>query len=157
MNEFHIFEINQPKMQRLISLYIALLFLSCGANPIPRYATKKLTGAWVPVKQELGGNSISKQFFSKQTLTIRDTLYSIEAENDIEDLQLDEGSIYIKKNKIDLYGKKGKNKGKHITGIFKIEKNQLIICYNLGGIGFPESFETIGKPLYFMSTYEYKH
>lgn len=143
-------------MFRILYLLLALILFGCGANPIPRNATKKLTGAWVPVKQELGGNSIAKQFFSKQTLTIRDTLYSIEAENDFEDLQLDEGSIYINKNKIDLYGKKGKNKGKHITGIFKIEKNQLIICYNLGGIGFPESFETIGKPLYFMSTYEYK-
>jgi uncharacterized protein (TIGR03067 family) len=80
----------------------------------------------------------------------------ITAENDFEEVQQDEGSIYIKKNKIDFYGKRGKNKGKHFTAIFKIEKNQLIICYNLGGIGFPESFETIGKPLYFKSTYEYK-
>ncbi len=143
-------------MFRFLYLFLAVLLISCGANPIPRNATKKLTGAWVPIKQELGGNTISKQFFSKQTLTIRDTLYNIEAENDFENLQLDEGSIYINKNKIDLYGKKGKNKGKHITAIFKIEKNQLIICFNLGGIGFPESFETIGKPLYFMSTYEYK-
>lgn len=143
-------------MLRILTLFLAVILISCGANPIPRNATKKLTGAWVPVKQELGGNSISKQFFSKQTLTIRDTLYSIEAGNDLEELQLDEGSIFINKNKIDLYGKKGKNKGKHITAIFKIEKNQLIICYNLAGIGFPESFETIGKPLYFMSTYEYK-
>ncbi len=133
-----------------------MLLSACASHPIPRNATKKLTGTWVPVKQELGGNNIARQHFIKQSLSIRDTSYIITAENDFEGLQQDEGSIYINKNKIDFYGKLGKNKGKHFTAIFKIEKNQLIICYNLAGIGFPESFETIGKPLYFMSTYEYK-
>ena len=143
-------------MNKLLLTISCLLLIACASNPIPRNATKKLTGTWVPVKQELGGNNIARQFFTKQTLTIRDTTYKIIAENDLEEIQQDEGTIFINKNKIDFYGKRGKNKGKHFTAIFKIEKNQLIICYNLGGIGFPESFETIGKPLYFMSTYEYK-
>jgi uncharacterized protein (TIGR03067 family) len=143
-------------MRNTLLILLSVFITACASNPIPRYATKKLTGTWVPVKQELGGNNIARQHFIKQSLSIRDTSYIIIAENDIEGLQQDEGSIYINKNKIDFYGKVGKNKGKHFTAIFKIEKNQLIICYNLAGIGFPESFETIGKPLYFMSTYEYK-
>lgn len=142
-------------MNKYLYLLVSVLLFACASNTIPRNATKKLTGTWVPVKQELGGNNIARQYFNKQELSIRDTTYVITAENDIEGLQQDEGSIYINKNKIDFYGKRGKNKGKHFTAIFKIEKNQLIICYNLAGIGFPESFETIGKPLYFKSTYVY--
>jgi hypothetical protein len=69
---------------------------------------------------------------------------------------MDRGKILVRKNKIDIYGKEGVNKGRHFTAIYKIENNQLIICYNLGGIGFPESFETEGKPLYFLSIFELK-
>lgn len=142
-------------MNKITLLIIALFCWACASTPIPRNSTKKLGGKWNPVKQELGGNTIAKKIFNKEILSIKDTSYVISVEGDVEGVHQDEGSIFIDKNKIDFYGKVGKNKGKHFTAIFKIEKNQLIICYNLGGIGFPESFETKGKPLYFKSVYQF--
>lgn len=116
---------------------------------------KNLKGTWKPVRQEIGGRTILRPTYVNQTLEIRDSTYKIEADEDIEGLQEDEGKIYIQKNKIDFYGKQGNNKGRHITAIFKIEKDQLIICYNLGGIGYPDTYVTDGKPQYLLSVYKY--
>ena len=87
-------------MNKLLLTISCLLLIACASNPIPRNATKKLTGTWVPVKQELGGNNIARQHFSKQSLTIRDTSYKVSAENDLEEIQQDEGVIFINKNHI---------------------------------------------------------
>lgn len=122
--------------------------IACATKPKISTGPKKLNGTWVPVKQELAGNAIPKSFYAKQTLTIKDSTYIVEAES------TDKGKIYTWKNKIDIYGKEGVNKGKHFTAIYKIENNKLVVCYNLGGIGYPESFETLGKPQYFLSVFE---
>lgn len=135
-------------MRKLIFLVFAAFLFACASKPIIGTGPKKLNGTWVPVRQELAGNAVTKSFYAKQKLIIRDSTYVVEAES------IDKGKIYISKNKIDIYGKDGVNKGRHFTAIYKIENNQLIICYNLGGIGFPESFITEGKPQYFLSVYK---
>ncbi len=135
-------------MRKLIFLVFAVFLLACASKPIIGTGPKKLNGTWVPIKQELAGNTVSKSFYAKQKLIIKDSTYVVEAES------IDKGTISIWKNKIDIYGKDGVNKGRHFTAIYKIENNQLFICYNLGGIGFPESFETLGKPQYFLSVYK---
>ncbi len=134
-------------MNRIFSVLLMIFLFACASKPIIGTGPKKLNGTWVPVKQELAGNTIPKAYYAKQKLIIKDSTYVVEAEN------IDEGTISIWKNKIDIYGKDGVNKGRHITAIYKIEKNQLIICYNLGGIGFPENFITRGKPQYFLAVY----
>lgn len=135
-------------MRKLIFLVFISTLIACASKPIIGTGPKKLNGTWVPVRQELAGNAVTKSFYAKQKLIIRDSTYVVEAES------IDKGKIYISKNKIDIYGKDGVNKGRHFTAIYKIENNQLIICYNLGGIGFPESFITEGKPQYFLSVYK---
>jgi uncharacterized protein (TIGR03067 family) len=136
---------------RPLFVFILLLFtIACATQPKIGTGSKKLNGTWVPVKQVLAGNVLPKAYYAKQKMIIRDSTYVVEAES------MDRGKILVRKNKIDIYGKEGVNKGRHFTAIYKIENNQLIICYNLGGIGFPESFETEGKPLYFLSIFELK-
>jgi hypothetical protein len=44
--------------------------------------------------------------------------------------------------------------GKHFTAIYKYENEQLTICYNLSGDSYPETFETKGKPMYFLSIFK---
>lgn len=134
-------------MNRIFSILLLFFLFACASKPITGTGPKKLNGTWIPVKQELAGNTIPRAYYSKQRLIINDSTYVVEAES------IDEGTISIWKNKIDIYGKDGVNKGRHITAIYKIENNQLIICYNLSGIGFPENFKTLGKPQYFLSVY----
>ena len=67
---------------------------------------------------------------------------------------VDKGIVKIRNDRMDIYGKDGVNEGKHFTAIFKFENEQLIICYNLSGDSYPESFETKGKPKYFLSIFK---
>ena len=109
-----------------------------------------LNGSWVPVKEEMGGNPLPAAYFEKQLLVINDSTYTFTAES------VDKGVITHKDGKMDIYGKEGVNIGKHFTALYKIENGQLVICYNLAGNAYPESFDTKGKPLYFMSVFTKK-
>jgi len=55
---------------------------------------------------------------------------------------------------MDVYGREGVNAGKHFTSIYKLENEQLSVCYNLGGDSYPESFDTKGKPKYFLAVFK---
>lgn len=54
---------------------------------------------------------------------------------------------------MDIYGKDGVNAGKHYTAIYKYDNDQLIICYNLSGDSYPESFATNNRPTLFLSVF----
>ncbi len=64
------------------------------------------------------------------------------------------GIVKYKDDKMDIYGKDGVNAGKHFTALYKLENEQLTICYNLSGDSYPESFMTEGKPAYFLSVFK---
>jgi len=67
---------------------------------------------------------------------------------------IDKGVVKYRDDKMDIYGKEGVNAGKHFTAIYKFENGQLAICYNLSGDSYPETFETKGKPMYFLSVFK---
>ncbi len=118
-------------------------------------ATKKvimipdtLNGTWIPVKQEFAGSILSEEAFEKQKLIISDSNYTVIAES------IDKGIVKYTNDKIDIYSKEGPNAGKHFTAIYKFEKSELTICYNLSGDSYPETFETKDKPMYFLSIFK---
>jgi len=125
-------------------------------------ATKKATmnpdtlnGTWIPVKQEFAGSILPAEAFEKQKLIISDSNYTVIAES------IDKGIVKYKDEKIDIYGKEGPNEGKHFTAIYKFENlptgqagEELTICYNLSGDSYPQTFETKGKPMYFLSVFK---
>ena len=100
----------------------------------------ELNGVWVPVKEEIAGTVLPPAAFEKQKLVINDSTYTFTAES------VDKGVLSYNGNKMDIYGREGVNTGKHFTSIYKYENEQLTICYNLAGNGYPEVFETKGKP-----------
>jgi len=115
----------------------------------------KLNGTWLPVKQEMGGVLLPKAAFENQKLIISDSTYTVIAES------IDKGVVKYKDDKMDIYGKDGVNFGKHFTAIYKFENlptgqagEQLTICYNLSGDSYPETYETKGKPMYFLSVFK---
>jgi hypothetical protein len=46
------------------------------------------------------------------------------------------------------------NTGKHFTAIYKYENEELTICYNLAGDSYPQSFDSKGKPMYFLAVFK---
>ena len=146
-----------PKLKHMRSLlFISFLILGLGCNTPKKTVSAnnamragKLNGTWVPVKQEMGGTALPKIVFEKQKLILSDSNYTVIAES------VDKGVVrYNNNDKLDIFGKEGTNSGKHFTAIYKFENDQLTVCYNLSGDAYPESFETKGKPLYFLSVFK---
>ncbi len=134
---------------RLIT-FIFLLMLDHGIKGKidMTHQSSELNGTWVPVKQELGGKQLPHTVFEKEILVIADSSYTLTAES------LDKGILKYNNGKMDIYGREGVNKGRHFTAIYKYENHQLIICYNLSGEGYPEIFDTTGKPSLFLSIFK---
>jgi uncharacterized protein (TIGR03067 family) len=135
---------------RLTTFIFLLLLLSLGCVNTKNAAMKsnKLNGTWVPVKQEIGGTVLPTVSFEKQKLIISDSAYTFIAES------VDKGVVKYNNDKMDIYGKEGVNTGKHFAAIYKFETGELTICYNLKGDSYPETFETKGKPMYFLSVFK---
>lgn len=139
---------------RLIS-FISLLILGLSCT-VTKNSTSdshsmkpvQLNGSWVPVKQELGGTILPNAAYEKQRLIISDSTYTVIAES------IDKGLVKYKDDKMDIYGKEGVNAGKHFTAIYAYENGKLTVCYNLAGDSYPETFETKGKPLFFLSIFK---
>ena len=109
--------------------------------------TFNLNGTWIPVKQEIGGRDLPAAAFEKYKLIMTDSIYIYSV------VDQDKGVIKYSNGKMDIYGKEGPNAGKHYTAIYKLEKGQLIICYNLAGDSYPEGCDTKVKPTLFLSVY----
>ncbi|HMH22824.1 MAG TPA: hypothetical protein VK563_13655 [Puia sp.] len=134
-------------MRSVIFISLFILGLSSGRKNIT-IGSNPLNGTWAPVSQEMGGKSLPKAAFETQRLVISDSNYVFTAES------VDKGVVKYQDNKMDIYGKEGVNTGKHFTAIFKYENELLTICYNLSGDGYPETFDTNGKPLFFLSVFK---
>ncbi|HLO79436.1 MAG TPA: TIGR03067 domain-containing protein [Chitinophagaceae bacterium] len=135
-------------MRLLIPICLAIIICSCNASNKAGTKLNSLNGSWIPVKQEMGGIPLPTTAFEKQTLVIIDSSYVFTAES------IDKGVIRYNSNKMDIYGKEGVNIGKHFTAIYKLENDQLTICYNLKGDSYPEAFDSKLNPLVFLSVYK---
>lgn len=137
-----------PMRQLTILLSVCCLLISCATTKTTNENSNSLDGNWVPVNQELAGKALPKTVFENQKLIMKDSTYTLIAES------IDKGIVEYRDDRMDIYGKEGVNTGKHFTAIYKFENDQLTICYNLAGDGYPESFETAGKPVYFLSVFK---
>jgi len=96
----------------------------------------------------MNGKELPKASFESKKLIMNDSNYLFTAES------TDKGVVKYSNGKMDIYGREGVNSGKHFTAIYKYENEQLIICYNLMGNGYPEAFDTRDKPMYFLTVYK---
>ena len=135
-------------MRHITFVLIALIALGCFTSKHTTKIPDQLNGYWVPVTQEMGGSTLPASVVAKQELVLADSTYKVTAES------TDKGIVRYNGNKMDIYGKDGPNAGKHFTAIYKYENDQLTICYNLAGDSYPDSYDTKGKPLFFMSVFK---
>jgi len=140
-------------MREIIFVAFCLLCFNCGTTKKTANASNKLNGTWIPFKEEFGGTSLPATAFATQKLIIMDTTYTFTAES------VDKGVLKYDHEKMDIYGKEGVNAGKHFTAIYKFvtdssnKGEQLAICYNLTGNGYPETFDTKGQRTFFLSVF----
>ena len=133
---------------RLTTMMCLLIFcISCATTKKSSTRSNTLNGSWTPIKQEIGGKELPVAVFQKQKLIVSDTTYSFSAES------IDKGTLQYEGGQMDIYGKEGVNTGKHFTALYKLEKNQLTICYNLAGDSYPVAFETNSKPALFLAVF----
>ena len=135
-------------MRLLLFLPFFAFAVGCTGSKNASMKGNKLNGTWVPTKQELSGTSIPEAAFANQKLIISDSNYTFIAES------ADKGVVRYTGDKMDIYGRDGVNAGKHFTALYKYENSELTICYNLLGNGYPESFDTKGKAMYFLSVFK---
>jgi uncharacterized protein (TIGR03067 family) len=141
-------------MRVIIFVALSVLCLNCGTTKTASSASNKLNGTWIPVKEEIGGTALPATAFAAQKLIIMDTTYTFTAES------VDKGVLKYDHEKMDIYGKEGVNAGKHFTAIYKFiadssnKGDQLAICYNLTGNGYPETFDTKGQRTFFLSIFK---
>jgi uncharacterized protein (TIGR03067 family) len=135
-------------MRNSILLFAMICIIGCASSKNSTGNAHPLNGNWVAVFQEFGGNPLPAAAYDNQKLIISDSNFTVIAES------VDKGTVKVSSNQIDIFGKEGVNKGKHFTAIFKLENNELTICYNLKGTEYPAEFNTKGKPLYFLSRFK---
>lgn len=141
-------------MRVITFILLSLLFIGCTGSKNVAKVSNELNGTWIPVKQEIAGTSLPATVFEKQKLIVSDTSYTFIAES------TDRGVLRYSNEKMDIYGKEGVNAGKHFTAIYKFvpaeshgKNDQLAICYNLKGDRYPDTFDTRGKPTFFLSIF----
>lgn len=140
------------------SLAICSLF----ALAIPALADEKsdaelkaLTGKWDITKAELGGEDITDHLKALKFEIMAGGKY-------VADLgkEKDEGSFTIdlakKPKQMDIKGNGGPNKDKLIKAIYKLDGDDLQVCYDFTGGERPEKFETKPKTMQLLITYKRK-
>ncbi len=135
-------------MRQLFILTFICLTFGCATTKKASLSLNVLNGSWTPTKQEIGGKDLPPVVFQKQKLIINDSIYTFSAES------VDKGTLIYKNGQMDIYGKEGVNTGKHLTAIYKLDNENLTICYNLKGDGYPSDFETKSKPTLFLSVFK---
>ena len=137
-------------MRSILFFFILAICFGCGSTKKVNKKNNELNGTWVPIYQELGGKAMPDSLYPQQKLVIDDTLYTYTAAPG----SVDRGVIKLNGHNMDIYGKEGANKGRHIPVLYKYENGQLTVCYDLADLKYPTEFETKSSPLYFLSIFK---
>ncbi|HVZ55387.1 MAG TPA: TIGR03067 domain-containing protein [Chitinophagaceae bacterium] len=127
-------------------LIIASLALACSGLRLNGRTHNLLDGRWIPIRQELGGRELPSATYAGYLLTIKDSVYTY--------TDHDRGVLSYTGGHMDIYGRAGVNAGKHFTAIYKLDKDTLVVCYNLAGTAYPTAFDTKAGPRLFLSAYK---
>jgi len=111
-----------------------------------------IRGKWKIGEAMLGGKSLPAETFEHMVLELDENSYQL-----IEEKVIDSGIIdpVLESSPMALVitGVFGPNKGKTFQCIYKFEGDDMIMCYNLGGDGFPDNFESREGTLLYLVRY----
>jgi uncharacterized protein (TIGR03067 family) len=113
----------------------------------------RIKGKWKIKEAELGGRKLPAKSFEKMILELDENSYQLS-----EGKVIDSGIIeQVKKTApkaLIITGIFGPNKGKIFQCIYRFEEKEMIMCYNLGGDGIPDKFETKENSLLYLVRYK---
>ncbi|MFO0805886.1 MAG: TIGR03067 domain-containing protein [Gemmataceae bacterium] len=117
---------------------------------------KALVGKWEIVKSELGGMDITDHLKALKFEISAGGKYFAQLGE-----EKDEGSFTIdlakKPKEMDIKSTGGPNKDKLVKAIYKLDGDELVVCYELGGDGDrPLKFETKKDTKQLLATYKRK-
>lgn len=112
-----------------------------------------IRGKWKITEASLGGQELPASAFEKMVLELDENSYQL-----IENIVIDSGTIEPILNTspkaIKINAVFGPNKGKSFQCIYRFEGEDMIMCYNLGGDGVPEAFESKENSLLYLVRYK---
>jgi len=135
-------------MKHLLFIYFIFLIVGCSSTKDTGTNSGELNGDWYPIREEMSGQELPLNSFENQKMVIIGNSFIFMAES------ADEGNITYDKGKMDIYVDVGVNAGRHFKAIYKFENEFLIICYDLKGGDYPESFDTSVNLNLFMSVFQ---
>jgi uncharacterized protein (TIGR03067 family) len=112
---------------------------------------KTLIGLWFVVQAHMGGNDITPAF-ANEKMEITDTGYKIWSGDTVSD----SGSLtfFDGTNELDILGTNGPNQGKLFKCIYKMDGDNIVICYSLSGR--PTDFESTKENKFVLITWTRK-
>jgi uncharacterized protein (TIGR03067 family) len=116
---------------------------------------KALQGDWIPVKAELGGQSVPDAVLKTISLKLIKNEYEVLAAG-----KPDKGTWTIdsaaKPKGMKIIGVKGPNAGKTYPAIYELNADTLRVCYDLSGTKRPTEFKTSAGTQLYLVTYDRK-
>jgi len=112
-----------------------------------------IRGKWKIAEASLGGKELPASDFENMVLEMDENSYQL-----IEGKVIDSGVIEnipdSSPKALEITGIFGPNKGKTYQCIYRFDGDDMIMCYNLGGDGPPEKFETKENSLLYLVRYK---
>lgn len=130
---------------------LATLLVGVGLVPLASAADepndqKLLAGTWKPLEANLGGNLIDQMLLDTARVAYAGDKYTITIGDKKE-----EGSYKLDAAKMpkemDIFPTSGDNNGKTFFAVYKIDGDNLTICYSITEGVRPESFEPLSNTL----------
>lgn len=121
------------KHHLVLGLLLVTLLAACSKEP-PK---AKLAGEWVPQSAELGGKPFMVSNFAGATLRLTENSFQFGKDSGSYDVDVQSTPAQM-----NIYSVKGPSAEKDIPAIFKLEGNQLVVCYQLGEGERPMQFKT---------------
>jgi uncharacterized protein (TIGR03067 family) len=119
------------------------------------HGNKALQGDWIPVKAELGGQTMPETVLKTISLKLGDGTYDVSVGG-----APDKGTYEIDASttprSMIIKGTDGPNKGRTIPAIYELEGKTLRICYDLSGAQQPKEFKTAAGTKLYLVVYQRK-
>ncbi len=122
------------KSIRVLAILLVVLLISCAGD---RVDSVMLAGEWVPKSAELGGQPFPLAAFAGANLNLTAGEYEFAGDKGTYKLMADQ-----KPAQMDIHGVEGPNAGKDIKCIYKLDGDELTVCYQLGQGERPGAFES---------------
>jgi uncharacterized protein (TIGR03067 family) len=121
----------------------------------PKTDRQKVQGTWRMICAHIKGRQLSAEEIAHHTLVMRDDTYSLfKAEDRLNDHGVFRLDPTKKRKTIDITEDEGPNKGQTNRGIYLLEDDLLIVCYNHLGMGRPTAFTSKPNSSIFLFIYK---